>query len=299
LTTSYPHSAHFDKVTHPIGNFPQKYRSRIVDHRGLFVSGIMNAARSLKQKIDSRKLTTGMLAIDHVWTDLVEISARAGLDYLIVDMEHGAAGPDLVAEVCAAGRRAGFPVLVRPRSNDYTSLRLAVDLGPCGFLLACVESPTDLDVARDAVCMPPRGRRRPGGMGNRWVSDYGAEAWRREFEDDFVVLPQIETRSGMKNVAAIAAHDLTTAVAIGPYDLSAELGVCGDMDSPVLREALDAIRKDAQPSGKPTWMIGSNAAQLARDGWRFLCIGEPTWILTSAIKDKLTEARAASVPQRT
>ncbi|MBI3862968.1 MAG: hypothetical protein HY290_13840 [Planctomycetia bacterium] len=253
----------------------------------------MTPARQLKRKIASRELTTGMLAIDHVWTDLVEISARAGLDYLIVDMEHGAAGPELVAEVCAAGRRACFPVLVRPRSNDYAALRLAVDLAPCGFLLACVESAADLDVVRDAIWLPPRGRRRPGGMGNRWVPDFGSESWRRDFEDDFIILPQIETRVGMKNVAAIAAHELTTAVAVGPYDLSAELGVCGDMEAPALREALHAIRGAAEAIGKPTWMIGSNAVQLARDGWRFICIGEPSWILMSALKDKLAQARFA------
>lgn len=253
----------------------------------------MNPARELKQKIASSQLTTGLLAIDHIWPDLVEISMRAGLDYLIVDMEHSCAGPELVAEVCATGRRAGFPVLLRPRSNDYAKLRLAVDLGPCGFLLACVESAADLDIVREAIYLPPRGKRRPGGMGNRWVSELNAASWRTEFEDDFIVLPQIETKAAMKHVKAIGAHEVTTAVAIGPYDLSAELGVCGDMDSPVLREALHAIRADALSVGKTTWMIGSNAAQLAADGWKFLCIGEPTWVLISAIKDKLTQVRAA------
>src|SRR5262245_27269430 len=106
----------------------------------------METARKLRDKINRGELTTGLLVSDHLWTDLVEISARAGIDYLIVDMEHGAAATDLVAEVCAAGRRSGFPVLVRPRSNDYSTIRLAADLGPCGFLLACVESTADLDV---------------------------------------------------------------------------------------------------------------------------------------------------------
>ena len=253
----------------------------------------MNAVASLKQKIANQDLATGMLAIDHVWTDLVELSMRAGLDYLIVDMEHSAVGPELVAEVCAVGRRADFPVLIRPRSNDYAALRLAVDLGPCGFLLACVESAADLDVVRDAIYLPPRGRRRPGGMGNRWVSDFGAAAWRDEFETDFIVLPQIETRAAMKKVDEIARHELTTAVAIGPYDLSAELGVCGDMSSPVLRTALHEIRAAAKAAGKPSWMIGSNSAELARDGWRFLCIGEPTWILMSALKEKMAETQTA------
>jgi 2-keto-3-deoxy-L-rhamnonate aldolase RhmA len=117
------------------------------------------------------------------------------------------------------------------------------------------------------------------------------EGWRQEFEDHFLVLPQIETRRGLENAAGIAAHELTTAMAIGPYDLSAELGVCGDMDSPILREALASIRATGDSAGKSTWMIGSNAAQLARDGWRFICIGEPTWILMSALRDNVAQAR--------
>jgi 2-keto-3-deoxy-L-rhamnonate aldolase RhmA len=253
----------------------------------------MDTARKLREKIAAGDLTTGLLATDHLWTDLVEISSRSGLDYLIVDMEHGCASTELVAEVCAAGRRSGFPVLVRPRSNDYATIRLAVDLGPCGFLLACVESAADLDIVREGIRLPPRGRRRPGGLGNRWVSGFSGQIWRQEFEDDFIVLPQIETRCGLENAAGIAAHELTTAMAIGPYDLSAELGVCGELDSPVLREALASIRATGKAAGKATWMIGSNAAQLASDGWRFICIGEPTWILMSALRDKVAQARDA------
>src|SRR5258707_396873 len=123
----------------------------------------MTPARTLREKIGRREITTGVLVIDHLWTDLVEVSARAGLDYLIVDMEHGSATTEAVAEACATGRRMGFPVLIRPRSNDYTAIRHAIDLGPCGFLLACVETAADLDVVRDGIYLPPRGRRRPGG----------------------------------------------------------------------------------------------------------------------------------------
>jgi 2-keto-3-deoxy-L-rhamnonate aldolase RhmA len=253
----------------------------------------MEVARRLREKIDRQELTTGLLVSDHLWIDLIEIATRSEIDYLIVDMEHGSAATDLVAEVCAAGRRAGFPVLVRPRSNDYAAIRLAVDLGPCGFLLSCVETTADLDVVRDGLFLPPRGRRRPGGPGNRWVSDFSGITWRKDFEEHFIVLPQIETRLGLKNVAAIAAHELTTAMAIGPYDLSVELGVCGTTDSAVLAAALATIRSAAQAAGKATWMIGSDAAALARDGWRFLCIGEPTWILMAALRERVAQARRA------
>jgi 2-dehydro-3-deoxyglucarate aldolase/4-hydroxy-2-oxoheptanedioate aldolase len=251
----------------------------------------MEPARRLRQKIDQRELTTGLLVSDHLWTDLVEVSARAGLDYLIVDMEHGAAARNVVAEVCATGRRMNFPVLIRPLANDYATIRQAVDLGPCGFLLACVESAVDLDGVRDALFLPPRGRRRPGGMGNRWVPDILGATWEQVFERQFIVLPQIETRRGLERATEIALHSLTTALAVGPYDLSAELGVCGQLDAPPLRSALKTIRAAADAAGKPAWMIGSDAEQLVRDGWRFLCIGEPTSILEAALREKVAHAK--------
>ena len=95
----------------------------------------MQVTRALKSKLAQGDVVLGVLAIDQVWTDLVELCQRGGLDYLIVCMEHGAADTEKVAEVCATGRRMNFPVLIRPRSNDYATLRLAADLGACGFLL--------------------------------------------------------------------------------------------------------------------------------------------------------------------
>jgi 2-keto-3-deoxy-L-rhamnonate aldolase RhmA len=253
----------------------------------------MEPARRLRDRLQTRELTTGLLVSDHLWPDLVEISVRAGMDYLIVDMEHGCANPDTIAEVCATGRRMGFPILLRPRSNDYATMRLAVDLGPCGFLLACVESAADLDTVRDAICLPPRGRRRPGGRGNRWVPDTLASTWKTVFERQFVVLPQIETKVGLENLDAIAAHEMTTAMAIGPYDLSVELGVGGQMDAQPLQQALKQIRAVGEKVGKSCWMIGSGTAEMARDGWRFLCFGEPTWILEGALRERVAQTRQA------
>jgi 4-hydroxy-2-oxoheptanedioate aldolase len=256
----------------------------------------MLPAQQLQAKVARGDVTTGILVTDHLWTDVVEVSARAGLDYLIVDMEHGSASTDVVAEVCATGRRMGFAVLVRPRANDYANLRLAIDLGACGFLLACVESADDLDVVRDAIHLPPRGRRRPGGMGNRWVNALDAESWRTTVEDHFIVLPQIETRVGLTNVVEIAKHEITTCIAVGPYDLSAELGVCGEMQSPILKDALRIILAAGKAAGKPGWMIGGDAAGLVRDGWNFVCFGEATWVLEAALRDRMQQARQAGSP---
>lgn len=250
----------------------------------------MESAKRLMEKVARRDVTLGLLVTQHLWLDLVEIASRSGLDYLILDIEHGVASIEKVADMCAVGRMIDFPVLIRPQNNQYATLRLAMDMGCCGFLLASVEQTSDLDVVRDAIRVPPRGRRRPGGPSNRWLSTHTQPAWKTGVEDSFIVLPQIETRVGLSNVDAIAAHEVTTSIAVGPYDLSAELGVCGEQNHPKVREALGVIHKSGRAHGKEMWMIG-DATQLVRDGYHFICMGEPSWLLEAALKKIATEAR--------
>ena len=163
-----------------------------------------------------------------------------------------------------------------------------MDLGPCGLLLPMVESAEQLDGVRDGIYMPPRGKRRPGGAGNHWVTEFNYETFKAQVEDHVIILPQIEGRRGLENAAEIAEHEITTALAAGPFDLSAQLGVCGGNGHVKLQEALSQIRKAAQQAGKPAWMIG-NAEELVRQGYHFICIGEPTAVLEAALKNKVSK----------
>ena len=252
----------------------------------------MEAARLLRQKIHSDEATTGVLATFHFWPGLVEVAMNAGLDYLIIDLEHLTHDAEKVAEACAIGRRANFPVLIRPPAAEFTPMRLAMDLGPCGLLVPYVESLDTMRAIEEAVFLKPRGRRRPGGPGNAWVNDYHYETWRTTVEDHLIILPQIESRAGLDQVEAIAAHPLTTAIAVGPYDLSADLGVCWKPDSPEMQEALGRIRAAGKSVGKNMWMIGDGAA-LAGQGYTFLCIGEPVMMLQARLGELNEVTKAA------
>lgn len=145
----------------------------------LLTRKLMDATRKLKQRIIARELVLGMLITDHVWPGLIELCHGAGLDYVIVDQEHGPHSDQEVADACQIGRLLGFPVLARPRLTDELSLRRLIDMGPSGLLLPCVESREHLDRTCQVLQMPPRGTRRPGGPGNAWVKDYRCETWAR------------------------------------------------------------------------------------------------------------------------
>lgn len=255
----------------------------------------VKAAALLKKKIEGSEPVVGALATFHFWPGMVEIAMTAGLDYLIIDLEHLTHNAEQVAEACAIGRRENFPVLIRPPAAEFTPLRLAMDLGPCGLLVPYVQGVETLDVVREAVYMKPRGRRRPGGPGNLWVSNYHYETWKREVEDNLIILPQIESRIGLGNAEAIARDPITTAIAIGPYDLATDLGVCWQPEHPLLVDAIKRIRAAGRGAGKNMWMIGDGSA-LIKEGFTFLCLAEMTMLMASTLKTMAAQVRQGMPP---
>jgi len=253
----------------------------------------MKAAKILRQKINDKTVALGVLATFHFWPGLVEVAMRAGLDYMIIDLEHLTFDHEMVAEACAVGRRADFPILIRPPAAEFTPIRLVMDLGPCGLLVPYVESMETLNVVREAVYLKPRGRRRPGGLGNFWVRDYQYTTWKADVEDDLIILPQIESVRGLQNAEAIARDPLTTAIAVGPYDLSADLGVCWQPNDPKLIDALKQIQKAGAAAGKTTWMIGDGAA-LMKQGFRFFCLAEPIMLLEGTLRDMVAKLKSGA-----
>ena len=243
---------------------------------------MLKPAIRLREKLAAGLPVVGLMATDHVWPLLVEICRKGGLDYLVIDREHGYHADELVAHVCQVARLAEFPVLMRTVSCEISELRRAVDLGPCGLLLPCVESTSQLDMVRDAVLMPPRGKRRPGGLGNYWMKDFHYPTWRDEFEEHFIVIPQIETRVGVENVDAIAGHPLVTAVGLGPYDLSADLGCCWDPDNVDHQAAIQRITEAAHAAGKKVW-IGCDGPKLISEGYTFLWVGTVSSLLVNGL----------------
>ena len=265
-------------------------RPEVVDERFLDTK----IARDLINRINRHELTLGVLVTEHLWPDMMPLLKEARLDYVIIDCEHGSHSDEAVAQACTSGRQVGFPVLVRPISTNYSIVRRAIDMGPCGLMLPCVDHPHQLDEVRDAIWMPPRGRRRPGGPGMKWISSSQYAAVRAEFEEDFVVLPQIESKIGLTNLDAIARHEITTAMAVGPFDLSAELGCCFDPNAPQLLEALASIRQAATAVHKNMWIIGDGPA-LQKRGYTFMGVGEPVRMMKFAV-NKVVEQMHGNVP---
>ena len=259
---------------------------------------MLKPAAELKAKLATDELVIGMMATDQAWPFLVEICQTGGLDYLIIDREHGNFSDELVSHICQVGRLANFPVLMRTVSCESSVVRRAIDMGPCGLLLPCVKTTDQLEEVQQAVLMPPRGRRRPGGMGNYWLNNYQYETWNSDFEEHFIVIPQIESQVGADNAELLANHPLVTAPGLGPYDLSADLGCCWDPENENYTRALTQVKEAADKAGKKVW-AGTDAVALQAAGYTFLWIGTTTTLLTGAIKQTISNTRKKRSDDRT
>jgi 2-keto-3-deoxy-L-rhamnonate aldolase RhmA len=102
-------------------------------------------ASSLKQKIREGKRPLGMLMTYDFWPGYLEIAQRGGLDFVVVDMEHGQANPSRIEELCRTGRLLDLPTLVRPALCQFEPIRRALDLGAGGLMLPWVETQEQLD----------------------------------------------------------------------------------------------------------------------------------------------------------
>ncbi len=227
------------------------------------------------------------------------IAAAAGFDSLYVDLEHSAISTDTAAQICAAAPGFGVSPLVRVPEADLGMASRLLDNGAEGVILPHVDS---ADRARDLVnasLFPPAGLRSAAGstihLGFEKVTQ-GDAASRLNATTFSTVM--IETEKGVANADGIASVDGIDAVMVGTNDLSAVLGVPGDIGSPVVMNACRTVADACARHGK-TFAIGGVrgnpglVAAFAEMGARFFIAGMDASYLQSAAAADVEAVRAA------
>jgi 2-keto-3-deoxy-L-rhamnonate aldolase RhmA len=182
---------------------------------------------------------------------VAEIVAGAGYDLVMIDLEHGPAGPaDAVALLQAVAGRgpAGF---LRVPDNDPVWLKRALDTGIEGVMVPGVASAAEAERAVAGCRYPPRGHR-GFAVGMVRASGYGrnVQGYLQEAEARLTVICQIESPQAVDRVEAIAAVEGVDMLFVGPHDLSAQMGFPGQPDHPEVRAAVDRVARAVKTEGK-------------------------------------------------
>ena len=190
---------------------------------------------------------------------LVELSGISGLDYLLIDCEHGPA--DLVAlqQHIALAQAHDLPVLVRVGRGDPNMVLRVLDLGAEGIIAPHVDSAQEAAEVVRSAHYPPLGER--GFATYSRAGRYGAVSAAEHLRaaQDVLVVVMVETATGVENTDEILAVDGIDAVWVGPADLAVSLGVpSGD---PAVGKTMDEVHGAARAAGVSVMSIVSSAEQ--------------------------------------
>ncbi|WP_051871425.1 HpcH/HpaI aldolase family protein [Streptomyces sclerotialus] len=196
---------------------------------------------------------------------LVEMVGVAGLDYVVIDCEHGPADMTALQHHLTAAAAQGIDVLVRVGTAEPALALRCLDLGAAGIIHPHIDSAAD---ARRAVAgdrYPPLGERgfatysRAGRFGTVTAAEHLAAA------EETLVVAMIETARGCSAADGIAATEGVDAILVGPADLAVD---CGFPPEEALRELIATAHGAAHDAGRAVMSIvpdlaGARAAEQA------------------------------------
>ena len=181
-----------------------------------------------------------------------EALAGCGFDWLLLDTEHAPGDPLTVLEQLQATAAYPTHTAVRPASNDAVLIKRLLDAGAQTLLIPQVQGAEEARAAVAAMRYPPRGIR--GVAGITRATRFGlVEDYAKRAEEELCLLIQVETKTALADIEAIAAVDGVDGIFIGPSDLAASLGHPGEPGHAnvvaAIEEAIGRIRRTGKPAG--------------------------------------------------
>ena len=223
-----------------------------------------------------------------------ELCARAGYDWLLIDLEHGGATEADLLGLLQATEVGGAAALVRPQSGERLRIGRALDLGAAGIMVPRLESAEEAAEAVTYLRYPPAGvrgvalRARGAGLG------YVAHADVAGVHERIVGIVQIESVGALREADAIAAIDGVDVLFVGPADLTHSLGIPGQFGSARYREALETVVAACRAHGKSPGILVYDPGVvpgLLEMGYRFVGIGADAAIVAEGAKAALAAVR--------
>ena len=193
----------------------------------------------IRKSLAANKPSVGSwMQIPH--SSVAEIMGQSGYDWVAVDLEHGAIAVHQLPDIFRALELGGTLPMARLSQGHTKDCKLALDAGAGGLIVPMVESAEQLVMIRDACRWPPAGTR---GVGFSRANLFGRnfEAYREEAQAPLMVA-MIEHIRAVEDLPAILSVDGLDAILIGPYDLSASMGLTAKFNSPEFIAAMDRIR---------------------------------------------------------
>lgn len=241
----------------------------------------MALPRSLVKEIEADKLTVGTM-LKSMSVNMAEALSYTDIDFIFVDRQHGSPVLEELEHITRAAELNDMPVVVRVPRDDMSMITYLLDVGARGIILPQVESVNTIEEASSHIRYAD-GR----SLGTTTRAAHFGAIEKGDYIDyvdnSLAFCPMIETERGLENVEKIAASPKTTAIVIGPGDLSFSLDT--EYGSTRFREAVDDIFDVAAQHGCPVGMFIMNEDELDlyADRASFAIYGQDVSIVTEHV----------------
>ncbi|MFC2663000.1 MAG: HpcH/HpaI aldolase/citrate lyase family protein, partial [Eubacterium sp.] len=199
----------------------------------------------LKEKIEKGEKAVGTF-FELGSTIAAECLALGGMDYIIIDTEHGPFETESVMEyVCAAQRRNMTP-LVRVKDASRAAILKNLDVGAMGLIIPDVRSVDEVkQIIRYGKYYPQgeRGVAFARGCGYGFSEPMPIKEYFQDANQNTMLIPQCETRECLDCIEDVVSLDGVDGIFIGPFDLSTALGKPGEFEDPEVKSAIARILK--------------------------------------------------------
>ncbi len=223
---------------------------------------------------------------------VAECLGLGGFDYIIIDNEHGPFNPQSTLEYVRTAKLYGLTPFARVPEISREAILRQLDVGVMGLVIPNVRTVAEVEQIVEYGKYMPLGKR---GVANTagsgfWYEDYAQHGLEHYFEvsnRETLLLPQCETLECLERLEEIIRVDGIDGVYVGPFDLSAAMGIPGRFDDPGFRAAIRHIREVCGEAGKLSFIFAANEAAAAEDfalGYGSVTLGMDATILTDAVK---------------
>lgn len=177
---------------------------------------------------------------------IAEILANAGYEWITIDLEHSSISISQAEKLIRVIDNCGTKPFIRLSSNNDVQIKRVLDAGARGIIIPMVESEDDVKTAIEHISYPPKGNR---GMGLSRAQGYGESAKKisyiNEYSKQIELYIQIESKAALTKLDELFSKEINGYM-IGPYDLSASLGIPGDFTNSRFIEAEELILERAK-----------------------------------------------------
>ncbi|RDW85791.1 hypothetical protein BP5796_04116 [Coleophoma crateriformis] len=224
--------------------------------------------------------------------------ARTGVDWVLVDCEHGNIDDAAMHDAVPAIAACGVSPIVRIPDNQGFMVKRALDAGAHGVLVPLLYTVEDARKLVLSSKFPPHGQR---GFGSpfpqeRFHPSLGASDYLAQANDAILTMVQIETKEALDNVDEIAAVPGIDVLFVGPFDLGNNIGhpiIDGKMHDS-LHAAIAKVLKAAQAAGKKAGIFctsGEQSKTYADQGFHMISAATDMHVLPAGVMNAVSTAK--------